>query len=166
MSPREARGLVGRSAATVSIRDQILLAALECFLEKGYQGTSVRDIANRTELSVPGLYHHFESKMAMLEELMNETMDDLLSDVREGFELARPDPVNRFEAVVESHVRFHCERREESFLGNSAKPRLSVGAGVNWNSPFGPLRIDLAYALLRDKGDDTKIVTFNVGTQF
>ena len=55
---------------------------------------------------------------------------------------------------------------KESFLGNSAKPRLSVGAGVNWNSPFGPLRIDLAYALLRDKGDDTKIVTFNVGTQF
>jgi len=55
---------------------------------------------------------------------------------------------------------------KESFLGNSAKPRLSVGAGVNWNSPFGPLRIDLAYALLHDKGDDTKIVTFNVGTQF
>lgn len=119
MSPGEARGLVGRSAATVSIRDQILLAALECFLEKGYQGTPVRDIANRTELSVPGLYHHFESKMAMLEELMNETMDDLLGDVREAFELARPEPVTRFEAVVESHVRFHCERREESFLGNS-----------------------------------------------
>ena len=126
MSPREARGLVGRSAATVSIRDQILLAALECFLEKGYQGTSVRDIANRTELSVPGLYHHFESKIAMLEELMNETMDELLSDVREAFELARPDPVTRFEAVVESHVRFHCERREESFLGNSELRSLPV----------------------------------------
>ena len=54
----------------------------------------------------------------------------------------------------------------EDFVGNSAKPRLSVGAGVNWNSPFGPLRIDLAYALLHDKGDDTKLVTFNVGTQF
>jgi AcrR family transcriptional regulator len=126
VSPHEVRGLVGRSAATISIRDQILLAALECFLEKGYQGTSVRDIANRTELSVPGLYHHFESKMAMLEELMNETMDDLISDVRDAFELARPDPVTRFEAVVESHVRFHCERQEESFLGNSELRSLPV----------------------------------------
>jgi outer membrane protein insertion porin family len=55
---------------------------------------------------------------------------------------------------------------QERFVGNSAKPRLSVGAGVNWNSPFGPLRIDLAYALLKDKGDDTKLITFNVGTSF
>ncbi len=54
----------------------------------------------------------------------------------------------------------------ESFLGNSAKPRLSVGVGVNWNSPFGPLRIDLAKALLTQKGDDPKLITFNVGTQF
>ncbi|WP_183984666.1 outer membrane protein assembly factor BamA [Sphingomonas jinjuensis] len=55
---------------------------------------------------------------------------------------------------------------KESFLGNSAKPRLSVGIGVNWNSPFGPLRIDLAKALLTQPGDDPKLVTFNVGTQF
>ena len=54
----------------------------------------------------------------------------------------------------------------ETFLGNSASPRLSVGIGVNWNSPFGPLRIDLAKALLTQKGDDPKLITFNVGTQF
>ena len=54
----------------------------------------------------------------------------------------------------------------EQFLGNSAKPRLSVGIGVNWNSPFGPLRIDLARALLKQPGDDPKLITFNVGTQF
>ncbi|HVJ03588.1 MAG TPA: outer membrane protein assembly factor BamA [Sphingomonas sp.] len=54
----------------------------------------------------------------------------------------------------------------ERFVGDSARPRLSVGFGVNWNSPFGPLRIDVAKALLHDKGDDTKLVTFNVGTQF
>lgn len=54
----------------------------------------------------------------------------------------------------------------EQFVGDSARPRLSVGIGVNWNSPFGPLRIDLAKALLKQKGDDTKLLTFNVGTQF
>jgi outer membrane protein insertion porin family len=55
---------------------------------------------------------------------------------------------------------------KEVFVGNSPKPRLSIGVGVNWNSPFGPLRIDLAKALLKQKGDDTKLFSFNVGTSF
>ncbi|MGE0179391.1 MAG: outer membrane protein assembly factor BamA [Sphingomonas sp.] len=54
----------------------------------------------------------------------------------------------------------------EVFLGNSPQPRLSVGFGVNWNSPFGPFRIDIARALLSEPGDDTKLFTFNVGTAF
>jgi outer membrane protein insertion porin family len=54
----------------------------------------------------------------------------------------------------------------ESYSGNSAKPRLSVGFGINWNSPFGPFRIDIAKALLKEPGDDTKLFSFNVGTQF
>ena len=55
---------------------------------------------------------------------------------------------------------------KETFLGNSPSPRLSIGIGVNWTSPFGPLRIDLAKALLKQKGDETKLFSFNVGTQF
>lgn len=55
---------------------------------------------------------------------------------------------------------------EEEYLGDTLKPRVSVGFGVNWNSPFGPFRIDIAKALLKEPGDDTKLITFNVGTQF
>ncbi|QZP07345.1 outer membrane protein assembly factor BamA [Caenibius sp. WL] len=55
---------------------------------------------------------------------------------------------------------------KEEFLGNTPRPRVSIGVGVNWNSPFGPLRIDFAKALLKVKGDDTKAFSFNVGTQF
>ena len=55
---------------------------------------------------------------------------------------------------------------KEFFVGNSGKPRLSIGIGVNWVSPFGPLRIDLAKALLKQRGDETKLFSFNVGTQF
>ncbi|UUL83165.1 outer membrane protein assembly factor BamA [Sphingomonas qomolangmaensis] len=54
----------------------------------------------------------------------------------------------------------------ERFLGNSAKPRITVGIGVNWNSPFGPLRIDLAKDLISVDGDDPKLLTFNVGAGF
>ncbi len=55
---------------------------------------------------------------------------------------------------------------QEEFFGDSWKPRVSVGFGVNWKSPFGPFRIDIARALIKKPGDDTKLFTFNVGTQF
>ena len=55
---------------------------------------------------------------------------------------------------------------QETYYPSTAKPRLSVGIGVNWTSPFGPLRIDIAKALLSQPGDDKKLVTFNVGTTF
>ncbi len=55
---------------------------------------------------------------------------------------------------------------KEFYYGNTPKPRLSVGIGVSWNSPFGPFRFDLAKALLKQQGDDTQVFQFNVGTQF
>jgi len=55
---------------------------------------------------------------------------------------------------------------EERFYGDTWMPRVAIGAGVNWNSPFGPFRIDFAYALRKEEGDDTKRFSFNVGTQF
>ncbi|WP_324262887.1 outer membrane protein assembly factor BamA [Altererythrobacter sp. H2] len=54
----------------------------------------------------------------------------------------------------------------EVFLGDTPSPRVSIGIGVNWNSPFGPFRIDFAHVLRKAEGDDTKKFTFNVGTQF
>ena len=69
-----------------------------------------------------------------------------------------------FEGPPESYIR--QPGYKEEFLGNSPKPRLSIGVGVNWISPFGPLRIDIAKALLKQEGDETKFFSFNVGTQF
>ncbi len=67
---------------------------------------------------------------------------------------------------ADGSARVAVLRFEERFLGDSWKPRLSVGFGVNWNSPFGPFRIDIARVLLKQLGDDTKTFSFNVGTQF
>ena len=67
---------------------------------------------------------------------------------------------------ADGSARISALRFEERFFGDTWKPRLSVGFGVNWNSPFGPFRLDIARALLKEPGDDTKLFTFNVGTQF
>ncbi len=55
---------------------------------------------------------------------------------------------------------------KETFLGNSPSPRITAGIGVNWNSPFGPFRIDFSQTIRKVEGDDERTFTFNVGTQF
>ena len=54
----------------------------------------------------------------------------------------------------------------EEFFGDTPSPRVSVGIGASWNSPFGPFRFDIAKAVLKEPGDDTQLFQFNVGTSF
>jgi len=51
-------------------------------------------------------------------------------------------------------------------VNDSSAPRLSVGTGVTWVSPFGPLGIDLGFALIKESWDDTEILRLNFGTRF
>jgi outer membrane protein insertion porin family len=50
--------------------------------------------------------------------------------------------------------------------GNTPSPRVSVGIGFSWASPFGPFRIDLAKAIRSQPSDETEFFQFNVGTRF
>ena len=45
-------------------------------------------------------------------------------------------------------------------------PRVSVGIGFSWASPFGPFRIDLAKAIRKQRSDESEFFQFNVGTRF
>ena len=44
--------------------------------------------------------------------------------------------------------------------------RASVGAGIIWQSPFGPLRFEVAYPLAKAKYDETEWFRFSIGTRF
>jgi outer membrane protein insertion porin family len=44
--------------------------------------------------------------------------------------------------------------------------RASVGAGIIWQSPFGPLRMEAAYPLLKKDFDETEWFRFSIGTRF
>ena len=58
-------------------RDQILLTAVQLFRTRGYDRTSLREIAGNLGLSKSGLYHHFPSKEALLASLVDPLLDDL-----------------------------------------------------------------------------------------
>jgi outer membrane protein insertion porin family len=44
--------------------------------------------------------------------------------------------------------------------------RASIGFGIIWKSPFGPLAVDFAYPVLKTSFDKTQVINFNVGTSF
>jgi AcrR family transcriptional regulator len=60
-----------------SRRDDLLAAALELFVERGYEGTSVADLTAATELSKAAFVYHFGSKEELLFVLAEPLLDDL-----------------------------------------------------------------------------------------
>jgi AcrR family transcriptional regulator/transcriptional regulator with XRE-family HTH domain len=102
-----------------------LAGALSAFVDVGFHAATIRDIARRSGLSAPGIYHHFASKEDMLVALLRMTVDDLLRRC----EAARTEghsPVERFCNLIECLVLFHSHRRELSFVGASEMRSVSV----------------------------------------
>ena len=56
--------------------------------------------------------------------------------------------------------------RSNANVRDESSPRVSVGTGVSWNSPFGPILIDLGYAVIEESFDKTEVLNFSFGTQF
>ena len=61
--------------AVVDSRQEILRTAARLFQQRGYDATSMNDVAASLKLSKGGLYHHFQSKDEILFEIMNHAME-------------------------------------------------------------------------------------------
>jgi AcrR family transcriptional regulator len=60
-------------------RDAVLELAAELFAEKGFRATTVRDIAEAAGVLSGSLYHHFDSKESIVDELLSRFLDDLVA---------------------------------------------------------------------------------------
>lgn len=98
--------------------DPVLTAAIATFVETGYHGATVRSIAHRAGMSVPGVYHHYRSKQELLVTILDLAMAELLWRVP----AARDEGATAMERVgliVEALALFHTHRRELAFIGAS-----------------------------------------------
>lgn len=78
--------------------------AAEIMCQKGYEGTSMNDIAEAAGLTKAGIYHYIRGKEELLFEIMTYAMDNLDQRViAPAQEIA--DPEERLRAIVEGHTR-------------------------------------------------------------
>jgi len=63
-----------RSPETPATRDRILAVALELFSAKGYEGTSIRDIAEQMEMTKAAVFYHFPAKEDLLAAILGPAM--------------------------------------------------------------------------------------------
>lgn len=98
--------------------DQICAAALRCFVVSGFHGTTIRQIAAEAGLSVPGVYHHYQSKSAILVALCELAMDELLTASRQAV-ASGTTTLERFERLATCLIQFHAEYGEIAFVSYS-----------------------------------------------
>lgn len=70
-------------------REDLLAAAKQCLLEKGYDRTTVRDIASAANVSMAAIGYHYGSREALLNQALFEAMGDWGNRVGGAF---APDP--------------------------------------------------------------------------
>lgn len=114
-----------RKKANHDTRQEILDAAAIEFSENGYEGASLRGIAQRVGIKPPSLYNHFKSKNAILSEFLENAGTQLLEYCQSGVDSAAPNSGDQLQAFIKGHVRFEIEKMELIPLMNRMVVRAS-----------------------------------------
>jgi AcrR family transcriptional regulator len=80
-------------------REELLQIAAQLFATKGFKNTTVRDIADAAGILSGSLYHHFDSKESMVDEILSTFQDELFGKYAEIL-AGDDDPRAKLEAVV------------------------------------------------------------------
>jgi AcrR family transcriptional regulator len=134
-----------------STRDLILDEAVSCFAERGYDGTSLNDIAAGVGIRRPSLLHHFPSKEALYGDVFERIMSDWLErvDIAVAMEATGWDKVELVLragfALFEDHPDYVRLMRREALDGG-------IHLGIDLASVLKPL-FESAASYLQDLMD-------------
>ncbi len=110
-------------STTRSRREELLAIAADLFAQRGFKNTTVRDIADAAGILSGSLYHHFDSKESMVDEILSSFQVELFARYDEilGSDLdvrAKVDAVVRasFEAIDQHHAEVAIFQNDSSYL--------------------------------------------------
>ena len=107
---------VKRKDKSTAPRDKVYEVAAEVFHNKGYDKTSMSDIASAVGLTKAGLYHHVLSKEQLLYTILDYGMDMTEAYVVQPLESVK-DPVVRLKKMIELHLKLILEGRKLAVTG-------------------------------------------------
>jgi AcrR family transcriptional regulator len=84
-------------------KDEILAAAAECFMEQGFQATSIDDVARRLKSTKGRVYHHYASKADLFFDVHREGMARLFAGVEPAMRTSG-DGITVLAAMLKAHA--------------------------------------------------------------
>lgn len=106
---------------------EIRQAALRRFYERGYHATSLKEIARDVDLRAPSLYNHIDSKQRLLQDLMFDGIESLISEVQAA--IASGDSIlEKIRLGTEAHIRHHVQHRIATHVNTYEIPALEEPA--------------------------------------
>ena len=126
--------------------DAIIEAALQLFLESGYDNTPLSAVAERLGLTKAGVYHHFATKEDLLFMAHRRTMERQLLPLLAEAE-AEPDPEKRLRKFIFEHARMLALEPTTGLLIREARrlmPKHLAEIKKSWRSGLMVLRNSVA----------------------
>ncbi len=165
---------VSTSSTTVggqTRRDELLEIAATLFAERGFRNTTVRDIADAAGILSGSLYHHFDSKEAMVDELLDSfqkqlftTYDEIVASDRTPRQKLEAVVRVSFEAIDQHHSEVAIFQNDAAYLAGFERFAYLTERNARFEALWldllregmaaGELRhdldVDLVYRFLRD----------------
>jgi AcrR family transcriptional regulator len=98
-------------------RADVLDVALTLFAERGYHGTSLKQVAERLSISTPSLYNHMGSKGSLLTAIVLDTLEHVVADFDAAI-AGTDDPVTQVRRATEVYALRHATHRRETLVVN------------------------------------------------
>ncbi|MGI3170715.1 TetR/AcrR family transcriptional regulator [Pseudooceanicola sp. C21-150M6] len=88
---------------------EIIAAAAECFMERGYQATTVDHVAARLNATKGRIYHHYDSKTDLFFDVHREGMNRLFAGLQPALEKGDGTARDRLHGMMLAHARSMLE---------------------------------------------------------
>ncbi|MEE0299541.1 MAG: TetR/AcrR family transcriptional regulator, partial [Christensenellales bacterium] len=119
-------------------RSELLVAAEKLFYTKGYEKTSIQDILDEVGFSKGGFYHHFDSKLSVLEAICEQRAQEICQSAAVAVGEGEKSAIEKLNALLSSSTLWQSD-----------------------NPGFVTLLIQVAYrqdgALMREKMKDCQL---------